>query len=353
MPKSRYTRDKERGGYRFNFKQANGKYTTLRAATVPMMDALIRQKTKERDDANRKPAKLTFAQAAELWLPSALEGRSASTQNSVRIALKYAVSQIGDKPVREVLPADIDRMLLSSPAQSRSARSNILSAARRVFAFAVENGYAERNPAQYKKAGGRKTPEEKPLTEAQQKELLDTVSGTSLDLFCLLCLRTGLRRGEALGLRWKDIDFRRGVLTVNGIVHRTEEKLEAFEEVTKTGAGHRTIPMPTDLIAALKEARQTSMSDFVLSRPDGKPFTHQMIKLRWERLELSFPCHPHQLRHTYITELCAKSAEVGLDIKTIQYLAGHATPSITLKIYSHVKASQSDDTVQKIRKIFD
>jgi len=353
MPKSRYTRDKERGGYRFNFRQANGKYTTLRAPTVPKLDALIQQKTKERDEALvRNPVNLTVAQVAEQWLPTALEGRSVSSRYSTKAAVNYVLSKIGDKPVRQVLPAEIDNMLMTSPAQSRSARSNILSATRHIFQYAIENGYAERNPAQFKKAGGRKTPEETPLTDEQQKELLDAVSGKSLYVFVMLCLRTGLRQGEALGLKWADVDFKRGVLSVSGIVHRATDTSEVYERITKTDAGRRTIPMPSDLADALKKAKADSNSDFVISTVKGGHWTSNMVKSRWKYLDLSFACHPHQLRHTYITELCAKSAEVGLDIKTIQYLAGHATPQITLKIYSHVKASQSADTAQKIRKIF-
>jgi integrase len=353
MPKARYTRDKERGGYRFNFRQANGKYTTLRAATVPEMDNLIRQKTKERDEASaRQPDDLTVAQAAALWLPSALDGRSASAQNSIKAALRYVLTQIGDKPLQKVLPADVDRMLLECPGQSNSARNNTLSAARHIFQWAVENGYAERNPTQGKKAGGRKPPEEKPLTKAQQDELLEAVSGTRLYLFVLICLRTGLRHGEALGLKWSDVDFRRHTITVSGIIHRESKMKLDYAAVTKTESGRRTIPMPSDLEAALRDARKDSASQFVISDEDGNHLNQERVYSRWKKLRLSFPCHPHQLRHTYITELCAKSAEVGLDIKTIQYLAGHSTPSITLKIYTHVRASQSEDTARKVREIF-
>ena len=352
MPKARYTRDRERGGYRYNFRQANGKYTTLRAATVPEMDALIRQKTKERDEGLIRKEKLTVRDVAELWLPTAIEGKSASSENSTRTALRHVLEAIGDRPVREVLPAEIDRMLMEAPGQSVSSRGNMLSVTRRIFNYAVDNEYADRNPAQHKKAGGRKPPEVMPLTKAQQEELLNKASGTRLYLFVLLCLRTGMRHGEALGLTWQDVDFRRKTVTVSGIVHRERDMKLDYAPVTKTTAGRRTIPMPSDLEEALREAKRESKSKFVIADKDGNHMNQEKIYCRWKALNLTFPCHPHQLRHTYVTELCAKSAEVGLDIKTIQYLAGHATPSITLKIYSHVRESQSAETTRKIREIF-
>lgn len=51
---------------------------------------------------------------------------------------------------------------------------------------------------------------------------------------------------------------------------------------------------------------------------------------------LDFSCHPHQLRHTYITKLF----EAGLDLKQVQYLAGHATPEMTIRVYTHYRARQ-------------
>lgn len=352
MPKARYTRDRERGGYRYNFRQANGKYTTLRAATVPEMDNLIRLKTKEREEGRIRRENMNVREVSELWLPTAIAGRSASSENSTRAALRHVLDAIGDRPVREVLPAEIDRMLLNAPGQSVSSRGNMLSVTRRIFNYAIDNGLADRNPAQHKKAGGRKPPEVMPLTYAQQEELLNKTSGTRLYLFVLLCLRTGMRHGEALGLKWSDVDFKHKTVTVCGIVHRERGMKLDFAPITKTNAGRRTIPMPSDLEDALREAKAESMSQFVIADKDGNHMTQEKIYTRWKALDLTFACHPHQLRHTYVTELCARSAEVGLDIKTIQYLAGHATPSITLKIYSHVRDSQSEDTARKVREIF-
>ena len=63
---------------------------------------------------------------------------------------------------------------------------------------------------------------------------------------------------------------------------------------------------------------------------------------------LDFHCTPHQLRHTYITNLCAS----GLDIKKIQYLAGHANVQMTLNIYAHVVDNRPEDLFDDICTAF-
>lgn len=65
-------------------------------------------------------------------------------------------------------------------------------------------------------------------------------------------------------------------------------------------------------------------------------------------VSLDFHVTPHQLRHTYITELIM----AGADIKTVQYLAGHATVQLTLNIYTHLMANKPEDTVQAVALAF-
>ena len=63
---------------------------------------------------------------------------------------------------------------------------------------------------------------------------------------------------------------------------------------------------------------------------------------------LDFKVSPHQLRHTYITNLCRG----GVNIKTVQYLAGHATASLTLKIYIHATENRPEDLLDELNNVF-
>ena len=63
------------------------------------------------------------------------------------------------------------------------------------------------------------------------------------------------------------------------------------------------------------------------------------------QVSLDFHCHPHQLRHTYITSLF----EAGLDLKQVQYLAGHSTPDMTLRVYTHYRRkSREAETISQV-----
>ena len=369
MPKARYTRDRERGGYRFNFRQANGKYTTLRAATVPEMDNLIRQKTKEREAQQAAtPNGVTVADVTAKWMPVACAELAYRSREAIEYAAGKVVTMLGDKDIAALRPSDVDNIMLSMSGMSSSAKEKVLRTLRRVCTYAQENGWIQDDPTAGKTAGGSKPAEVHALTAEQQDTLLSAVKGTRAYLFVLLCLRAGLRREEALGLKWDCVHLDSPAwIEVRGTVtfHYTEG---VYQDTTKTPAARRRIPIPDDLRDALEDAQCKSTSPFVIHSADGKPCTRQSFRSMWDLvtrrqtsrsgerhlapLTLDFDVHPHQLRHTYISELCAHSAETGLDIKTIQYLAGHTSPVTTLKIYAHVMAENQDATAEKIQKIF-
>lgn len=375
MPKSRYTRDKERGGYRFNFKQANGKYTTLRAATVPEMDALIRKKIKERDEQFQvsppQEKGITVSEVADRWLRVAEDGKAHNTVMSLHNSVMHIKAALGDKPITSVLPADVDDMLLNLPGKSANHRHKVLLTFRRICTYAVDNRFLATDPTAHKKPSGAKAEEVTALTREQQAALLDAVKGTRVWLFCLLLLRTGLRPEEARGLTWDAVDLDAAVLTVKQTVTFHGNRA-VVSDALKTKAARRRLPIPGDLLEALRAERQTSTSDFVIHDKDGKPLSNiayhnlwkyvtcrtrepdEPLRKKHSRIDrpLTFTCTPYQLRHTYITELCAHSAETGLDIKTIQYLAGHSNPSMTLRIYAHVQSGRDADTAQKVQSIF-
>ena len=100
----------------------------------------------------------------------------------------------------------------------------------------------------------------------------------------------------------------------------------------------------------------SSTSPYVISMKDGASLTRASYHALWQVVDnrslgsrsgvLSFRCHPHQLRHTFITQLF----ESGLDLKQVQYLAGHATPDMTLRVYTHFrKQSRAQETAQQTR----
>ena len=175
-------------------------------------------------------------------------------------------------------------------------------------------------------------------------------------------------------------------LTVRRAWH-TEHNRPVILDELKTKAAERNIPLPVCLAECLKAAKATSTSEYVVSNRDGEPLSYTQFKRLWQYIvtrtvkersyyryedgkrvkhtvtpvlgekaahngkvvySLDFEVTPHQLRHTYITNLIHAS----VDPKTVQYLAGHESSKITMDIYAKVKYNRPDELVRSMSGAF-
>ena len=120
---------------------------------------------------------------------------------------------------------------------------------------------------------------------------------------------------------WSDIDFDAQIIHVRHNAIFTSAQTVVSSDL-KTAAARRDIPIPPTLLALLTSEKNGSESPFVLHMDNGGALSQTSFSNLWNMVRsLDFHVTPHQLRHTYITRLF----ESGLDIKEIQYLAGHTT----------------------------
>ena len=123
-----------------------------------------------------------------------------------------------------------------------------------------------------------------------------------------------------------------------------------MNDYLKTEAGKRDIPLSEELEAWLRKEKKVSHSKYVLAMRNHKPLTQSAYRSMWKLIERELPnthITAHILRHTYITRLFFS----GLDIKEIQYLAGHSTVDMTLRIYTHYdRRSRESKTAEKVRE---
>jgi integrase len=157
---------------------------------------------------------------------------------------------------------------------------------------------------------------------------------------------TGMRRGEMLALRWRDVDLDAAVVRVERSLEETKAGLR-FKE-PKTRQGRRNIALPSSLVSDLRshwrsqqEQRlalgmgRSGPDDLVFCTVDGKPKSPNNVTREWSRLAKAkkFPkVSFHALRHTHVSQLIAS----GMDVLTISRRIGHASPSITLNVYGHL-----------------
>lgn len=307
---------------------------------------------------------------------------------------------IGEKKLREITSDDAMDVLAARGARSQSARRNTLQTLNRILDAAEDAGKIPRNPARKLSAGGEKRKKKKALTQAQQTTLLEAVRGHRIRLFVLLCLYTGLRREEACGLTWGDVELQGAAphLTVQRACRWPNGTQPEIREYLKSDAGWRTIPLPEILVKELRAARAKIMrvkpeqlrARCVIGYPDGRPWSLKSLQEAWAVIEkrstgtvirkrkdpatgetvkvkvekklgdtvpkhpgvvitIDFDCTPHTLRRTYITRLILG----GMDLKRVQYLAGHETPDITLEYYTDLMDHQPEDLIGDVREIFD
>lgn len=172
------------------------------------------------------------------------------------------------------------------------------------------------------------------------------VEGDRLGPLWRFLIATGTRRGEALGLRWSDVDLDGSAVAVRR--SRVVAGGRVVEGSTKTRAGERSIALDADTVAVLRSWRSTQAAErllmgtgwrndvgLVFTQPDGAPLYPQSVTATFKRLavELGLPTiGVHGLRHSSATMMVAS----GISPKVVSQRLGHANVSITLDTYSHV-----------------
>ena len=239
------------------------------------------------------------------------------------------------------------------------------------LAEAEKQGYIQKNYCKLVTIPKDNTSREiKVLTPEQQKSFITALVGHELEILFLTALSTGLRLGEILGLKWSDIDFNTGTLTVNRTLQRVTEidrngnrESKVIEQIPKTKNSIRTIPIPKNILAKLKDHKVQqsknklqigelySNNDYVFCDKLGYPLDdkrpNRNLKSILNKLGID-PLKFHGLRHTYATRLF----EANVPPKTVQVLMGHYDISITMDIYTHVMEDTKLEAVEKLNNIF-
>ena len=180
-----------------------------------------------------------------------------------------------------------------------------------------------------------------PLDARQMKTLLNAAEGTELYALWVLLATTGLRIGEALALRWDDMDLETRTMRVNKTVFRNEVSQP------KTSSSRRTVKLSRLAVGALRHHRRKG--SFVFSTGTGRPINVSNLRNRdWKKLlgcaGLPATTRLHDLRHSAATLLLCR----GVPVKVVSEMLGHADISITLSIYAHVLPDMQDGAADAV-----
>lgn len=385
MPKkgaSEFYYDEKRGLYRKRIKNpATGKWQDIYGHTKQETRDNVRAAEAAWSEAAQIREHPLFYQYAKTWYDlntQALEPKSREViANSIN---NHICPVIGGIRVEDLKPDDAQRVMATAAAAklSKESQKKILNVMRRIVKSAVRSELIRRDVTEGIKAQGAPTKEKTPLTKEQQQHLIDALVGTQCQVFAALCLYAGLRREEALGLCWDSVNLvsdppyisvRRTLVFVGGKA--------VVSDKLKSAAAKRDIPIPPQLTEILKGLSR-SKSGHVIADANGGPMSLAAYRSMWRAVEsrsvremkvngetrmlsvgetvphsrvkiaLDFHVQPHQLRHTYITELVL----AGANVKTVQYLAGHSSVQLTLSIYTHLVDRQPAQTFSAVVAAF-
>jgi integrase len=210
--------------------------------------------------------------------------------------------------------------------------------------YAVDMEFIYRNPAKKIQLPKIKRYEPKLINDEQAKKLMEACKGTIIETAVFLGIYLGLRRGEVLGLRWKDIDFNLKTLFVQN--NRTKVTVKV-EKKPKSKASERHLRLAESLVQYLKrlKARQKEdqlrfgeayqKNDYVCKYEDGTPLKETTLNHAFKRIlrDSDLPdIRFHDLRHSTASLLHASGATP----KDLQEWLGHSDISTTMDIYVHV-----------------
>lgn len=329
-------------------------------------EAELRRRLEELDNRPRALAgrDLMVGQYLTDWLESISGALAPKTRESYEAIIKvHLIPAFGARPLRRLTALDIEtyyRRALDgeSPAlrdPARKTRVRRLSARtvlhhhrllRKALGDAVRKRMLAWNPVDQvtaPKAGRHEAPV---LTDAEIRDVLAQARGHRLYLPILLAVVTGMRRGEILALRWKDIDFETGEIRVTRSLSETRREGVVFKG-PKSESSRRVIRAPQALLEALREHKAAQAKAQLLLGPDytdhglvlptatGAPWhpnrftnTFRPFMKRLGYGQVSF----HGLRHSHATELLRANVHP----KIVSERLGHRNIFVTLDTYSHV-----------------
>jgi integrase len=223
---------------------------------------------------------------------------------------------------------------------------------RRALNDALRWGLVARNVATLVRPPRRQRVEIRPLDPAQARTFLGAIRGDRLEALYSVALAVGLRQGEALGLRWEDVDLVAGVIRVRKALQRIDGRFQLVDP--KSPRSRRTVTLPAVVVEALRAHRTrqegerrragTEWEDWslVFTTPLGRPLdasnvTH-VFQRHLERAGLPRQRF-HDLRHACASLLLAQ----GVSPRVVMEVLGHSQITLTLDTYSHViPALQAD-----------
>lgn len=284
-----------------------------------------------------------FSECWEKWITiKSGQEKSPSTIESYKgIAKRHLLPFFESKHIDQITADDIQLFFNSIINLSQSVSTQSKAILSGIFDRAARMGYIDRNPMQYKYERSKKEGMKVVLQDtdllnviSHLEDLLDTGDRRDYLYFCFLCF-TALRRGEILGLRWKDINFETNEISVcNNVTYPNGTHIPTVRQPKDGSTGK--VRLHSGLAERIRRY-QYKPNNYIIPYSDTeptRPVTRSMFDKLWHRcsniLDLK-GATSHSFRASYATMLNAHCDHI--DPKTLQSALRHKTPDLAMKVY--------------------
>ena len=353
------------GRYQGYWRDANGKRHALCDRDPARLYARLEEKT--------APKPLTFRMIAEAWHDATWQRVKRGTIAGYTAAYNRALDRFGNELAEEILPADISRHLEALKKQGYGSKTvkTQRTVYRQIYEYAVNDDELGKKLRQNPvlsvplPRGLKSTTRQAPEDEAVEI-IRHSVHTARWGLFPFFLISTGLRRSEALGVKWCDVDWKNKTISIRDAVKYHGSPVV---EEPKTAAGIRTVPLLPDLEAVLRMPEDAKPQDRIFRGEKSPVMPESTYRRHWLnyckdagfvtdeseeykgknghtyiRHHYKPTLTAHVLRHGYATMLF----EADVDVYTAQRLLGHKDVKTTMAIYTHLRDKKAASSIKKL-----
>ena len=326
-----------------------------------------------RDGVDIVQAEATLANWVDRWQLAYGHAAKHSRTTQIDIDCRHLKAALGHMPLRDIRPIHLQAYADSRANCSASTVGKTRGTVNRIFRDAVANRIIAFDPSDGVRWSSSGSGTHRMLDKWEIALITREWAAHRAGVWAMLMLYAGLRRGEALALTWADIDWQRNIIRVRRGLHY--ENGHPVIDDTKTAASVRDVPMFPVLRRCLQSIERRS--EYICHSHTGAIVSSSCWSSSWRAYNrtmanilngdtstpvcpgrrsdldaaerLQFEIRAHDLRHTF----CSLLYEAGVDVLTAQKLLGHASPDITLRIYTHLSNEMHADNVAKAADFID
>lgn len=348
-----------RGKWRIQYFDSEGRIRTKTAETqkdaykdLAVLEQLIA--------SGRLPKKLQDLPTLGDWLTTWCESRKGEIREITRIGFEasirlHIIPALGKMRIDQVTTFQIEQLyknLMKDKGLSPATIHRMHALLKHSFGLAMRYGFLTNNPMTFVKVPKKETPRIEALTLEEIKAILSAAraKGDVAYLRWLLALRLGMRQGECLALTVGDINLSQGTLSITKSLNTIPGQGFVISP-PKSEKSNRLIPVDTETHRALAEVLHGRFMDspnsLIFQTSKGEPIDAKNDYRAWQALLRTAGVRKqklHAARHGAATLMVS----LGIDIRSIQLILGHSSPSFTLSTYVHPNQATLRAALQKV-----